>query len=112
MNPNLPLNWQPLFDWINEKLTIDVKFHIDLSGKRPRIVSPNLVNESGIFRAVCKEVEVGIFSFGYTENIGDNKRGFWASVYLFYESNSGGSNGMEIGHVWYDADLDKWRFTA
>lgn len=32
----------------------------------------------------------------------DEETGLWATIYLSYESWSGGTNGMKIGTVWYN----------
>ena len=100
------INFQPLFDWINTKIHAEVEFGIDITGKRPEIVSPNIVDYCGAFASVCESVEVGFFNFQVS------KDGFWATVYLNYQSWSGGSNGMQIGDVYYDCANEQWDFVS
>lgn len=95
--------FEPLFDWINAELNLKVNFEIKYNGKRPEIISPDLRDKSGIFSAVFREVAVGIFNFGETDN------GFWGTVSIQYKSWSGGSNGSLIGTFWY-TDGGTWEF--
>lgn len=115
------IDWQPLFDWINsqvyvgdcyldpvsKQITCDsIKFDIDLSGRRPEIVSPNIVEHCGAFASVCETVEVQFFGLGIDE------LGFAATVSLRYTSWGGGSNGMNIGDVYYNHQFKQWDFTS
>jgi hypothetical protein len=100
------IDWQPLFDWINSQTNTDVKFDIDLSGRRPEIVSPNIVEHCGAFASVCETVEVQFFGLGMDE------LGFASTVSLRYMSWSGGSNGMNIGDVYYSHEFKKWNFES
>ena len=102
------IDFQPLFQWINQCLGINAIFSINLEGKRPTIVNgDNLWNDSGIFQSVIKEVEVGFFNFSFNEADGT----LWATVNLSYESWSGGSNGMQIGTCWY-SEASGWTFES
>ncbi len=104
------VNWKQLFAWLNEVLGTNVEFQIDLSGKRPQIVSPNLFGDSGIFKAVVSEIEVGFFGFWETKDENDQVVGFSGTVNLSYQAWSRGSNGMEVGNVWYKSG--KWTFES
>ena len=100
------LDFQPLFQWINENLGTNADFTIRLEGKRPQIVNiDNLWNDSGIFQSVIKEVEVGFFNYNYE----DGK--LWATIGLSYGSWSGGSNGMQIGTCWFNPETG-WKFES
>ncbi len=102
------IDFQPLFQWINESLKINAIFSINLEGKRPTIVNgDNLWNDSGIFKSVIKDVTVDFFNFDFKEESGE----LWATVYLNYESWSGGSNGMQIGTVWFNTEIG-WTFES
>lgn len=94
------IDFQPLFTWINNQLNTNIEFSINFEGKRPKIVCPNLFNQSGIFMSVIKEVEVDFFNFNFNEETGN----LWATVYLNYESWSSGSNGMHIGSCWFNPE--------
>lgn len=98
------INWSPLFYWINTRIHLDVSFTITFSGKRPTIYCSNLVDQSGIFSAVVKEVDIDFFNFGKTEE------GFWGTIALNYTAWSGGSNGMMLGNFWYNSESDSWTF--
>lgn len=102
------IDFQPLFQWINQCLGTTAQFSINLEGKRPTIVNgDNLWNDSGIFQGVIKEVEVSFFNFEFIEEIGN----LWATVNLSYESWSGGSNGMKIGTCWFNPETG-WTFES
>lgn len=98
------VNWQPLFDWINKCIHLDVSFSITFDGKRPTIHCSNLADQSGIFSAVISKAEIDFFNFGKTDD------GFWGTIALDYESWNGGSNGMLIGNVWYNTHKSSWKF--
>lgn len=98
------IDWTPLVDWINATLGVDVEIYVDLSGKRPQILCPNLVGDSGIFSAVVREVSVGFFNFD------GNADNFWGTISLFYQSWNSGSNGMKVGDVWYNCTTKEWTF--
>jgi hypothetical protein len=100
------VDWQPMFDFINHVLGTSIDFSIDFSEKRPNIVCPNLTEQSGIFAAVVREVEVSFFNFS------GNSENFWGTLYLCYQSWSGGSNGMTFGSVWYDCVTKEWKFES
>ena len=101
------IDFQPLFQWINNQLGINVKFTINFEGKRPKIVCPDLYNQSGIFMSVIKEVEVDFFNFNFNAETGN----LWATVYLGYKSWSGGSNGMQIGSCCFNPETG-WTFES
>ena len=102
------IDFKPLFQWINLNLGTSAKFAINLEGKRPRIVNvDNLYNNSGIFQSVIKDVTVDFFCFDFKEETGN----LWGNVSLNYESWSGGSNGMEIGNVWFNPETG-WTFES
>lgn len=101
------INFQPLFQWINTALGTSAKFAINLEGKPTIVNVNNLYNDSGIFKAVIKEVSVDFFNFEFKEETGN----LWATIYLNYESRLGGSNGMQIGTCWFNP-LAGWRFAA
>ncbi len=99
------IDFQPLFQWINETLgTNDIPFSVNLSGRRPSIVSPNLVEYSGVFKACYSIVTVDFFNFNSNET-GE----IWATIYLNYEHKTRGSNGSQIGTCWYNP-VDGWTF--
>lgn len=100
------IDWQPLFDWINSQIQADIKFDIDLTDRRPELVSPNIVEHAGVFASVCETVEVQFSGLGMDE------LGFAATVSLRYMSWSGGSNGMNIGDVYYNHQFKQWDFTS
>ena len=100
------IDWQPLFDWINSQTNTDIKFDIDLTGRRPKIVSPNIVEHCGAFASVCEIVEVQFFGLNIDEF------GFAATVQLSYMSWSGGTNGMNIGEVYYNHEFKQWDFVS
>jgi len=100
------IDFKPLFTWINESLKINAIFGINLEGKRPTIVNgDNLWNDSGIFQSVIKDVTVDFFNFHFEPETGK----LWGTIYLGYESWSGGSNGMQIGNVWFNPETG-WTF--
>ena len=101
------IDFQPLFQWINKTLQTSQDFEISFEGKRPRIVCENLQHDSGIFKAVIKEVSVDFFNFHFEPETGK----IWATVYLNYESWSGGSNGMQIGNCWFNPE-EGWTFES
>ena len=100
------IDWTPMFDSINNVLGTSIEFSIDFSEKRPTIVCPNLTEQSGIFAAVVREVEVSFFNFS------GNSENFWGTLYLCYRSWSGGTNGMQFGDVWYDCATKEWKFES
>lgn len=100
------INYQPLFQKICETLGKEIDLKMDFSGKRPDIVSPNLISLCGPFQAICTEVEVGIFSQG----TGDEDRFYWMNVSLFYKHKSGGGNGSTMFDAWYYAADQSWKF--
>lgn len=96
------------FRWLNQEMNLDLPWTIRFNGnKRPTILYPNLVDHAGIFAAAVKEVEVYFFGFSFDENTGK----FWASVSLTYTSWTGGSNGMEIGNIWFSPE-EGWKFES
>lgn len=98
------VNWSPLFKEINKYLGTNLKFQIDSNegGRRPRIISPNFVGETGIFKNILEEITVDLFNFGQTE------LGLWMTVSVNYSQRSGGSNGMKFLTAWYENG--KWKF--
>jgi len=98
------INWQPLFDWINKCIHLEVEFSVEFNGRKPHINCSNLVDQSGIFSAVIQEAEIDFFNFEKTA------KEFWGTISLNYRSWSGGSNGMLIGNVWYNSESDTWEF--
>lgn len=103
------IDFQPLFQWINKTLQTSQDFEISFEGKRPSLkVGRSLYhNHCGIFQSVIKEVTVDLFNFEFIEEIGN----LWATVYLNYESWSGGSNGMQIGTCWFNPETG-WTFES
>jgi len=103
------INFNPLFQWINETLQTSQDFEISFEGKRPSLkVDRSLYrNHTGIFQSVIKDITVDFFNFNFNEVDGK----LWANVYLNYESWSGGSNGMEIGNVWFNPE-EGWTFES
>lgn len=103
------IDFQPLFIWINKTLQTSQDFEISFEGKRPSLkVGRSLYhNDSGIFKSVIKDVYVDFFNFDFKEETGN----LWATVYIGYESWSGGSNGMQIGNVWFDPQ-EGWTFES
>lgn len=102
------INFKPLFQWIKLTLGTDGDFFISFEGKRPRIVNENyLYAVSGIFKAVVKEVSIDFFNFEFNPETTK----LWGTVYLNYESWSGGSNGMQIGTCWY-SEASGWTFES
>ena len=96
------------FRWLNSELNLDLNWSIKFNdNKRPTLISPNLVDHAGIFALAVQEVEVDLFGFNFDETTGQ----FWASVSLTYKSFSGGSNGMEIGNIWYNPESG-WTFES
>ena len=96
----------PIRTPINQCLGTNAKFAIRLEGKRPTIVNvDNLYNESAIFKSVIKEVNVDFFNYEYKDG------NLWATICLNYQSWSGGSNGMQIGTVWFNAETG-WTFES
>jgi len=103
------IDFQPLIQWINETLGLDsyelgIDFSVNLSGRRPSIVSPNLVEYSGVFKACYSTVTVDFFNFNSNET-GE----IWATIYLNYEHKTRGSNGSQIGTCWH-SPIDGWTF--
>lgn len=96
------INWQPFISHLEATLGIQGMFKIDLTGKRPEIISENLVNFSGIMRAAFSEIEASIFNFSCTQYI-------WGTVNLSYRLHEMGTNGAQLFTFWYH-ETEGWRF--
>lgn len=99
------INYQPLFTWINKELNTDVEFKIDLSGRRLETISPNLVENSGLFAAAFSQVTVDIFNYTPLEN------GYWGTVCVSYKTFKGGSNGVVFGEFEWN-DVAGWKVVS
>ncbi len=104
------INWDPLFAWINQTLGTEVEMSMNFSGKKPRIVCPNLYTEAAIFKAAVKQIEVDFFGFWEIKDDDDVIIGFSGNVYLWYEHWNIGSNGAEIGTFWFESMI--WKFES
>lgn len=83
---------------------------MDFSEKKPKIVCPNLFSNAGIFKAIFKKVTVDFFGFWEIKDENGEVVGFSANVNLWYEQWNGGTNGSNIGTVWFDSG--KWKFES
>lgn len=104
------IDFQPLFQWINNTLQTNQDFKISFEGNRPMICRTDRSlyhNHIGIFQSVIKDAAVDFFNFDFKEETGN----LWATVYLSYESWSGGSNGMQIGTCWFNPETG-WKFES
>ncbi len=99
------IDYQPLFTWINKELRTCAKFEIDLKGRRLGIISPNLVENSGLFAGAFSQVTVDIFNFTKMES------GFWGTVCVSYETFKGGSNGVVFGEFEWNEVLG-WKVVS
>lgn len=102
------IDYAPLFDHIRKLLNLPSTVVLGMSVRpeqdRPVFISPNIVDYCGAFSAVCKWVQVS--RFGYS-NLNGN---MWIGVDLRYESNNGGTNGMNILDAYYNEEQG-WIFS-
>lgn len=96
------IDWSPLFKEINKKLGTKLNLKMDTTGKRPKIISPNFVGETGIFKNILEKISVDIFN--YSEKDGN----LWMTIDVNYTRRNGGSNGMTFLTAWFEDG--KWIF--
>lgn len=103
------IDFQPLFKWINKILQTSQDFQISFEGERPSLKTGRSLyhGHSGIFKAAVKGVNVSFFNFEFYEQTGN----LWATISLYYESWSGGSNSMQIGTCWFNPETG-WEFES
>ena len=96
------VDWSPLFKEINRRLGTKLNLKMDTTGSRPKIISPNFVQETGIFKNILREIYVVIGSFAEQEG------NLSMSIHVDYAQRAGGSNGMSVMRAWFENG--KWIF--
>lgn len=105
------IDFTPLCDFLKSAINmLDIELSIvwPENAKRPAIVCPNLVEHCGPFKAAIKDAGLMIFSFGGFG--GSDGSGYWMSIDIYYESHTGGTNGITIADAWYYEQTNKWIF--
>lgn len=100
------VDWSPLFKEINKRLGTKLNLKMDTTGKRPKIISPNIVNETGIFKNIFEKVSVDIFNFSSKNDEGS--LWMWMTIDVYYTNKRGGSNGQQFLTAWLENG--KWIF--
>jgi len=99
------INFQPLLD--NLGIKFGTVFQVDTTGKKPHIISPNLVDQCGILGMGLSEVTIDFFNFGEME-----EGGYWMNVYFWMKQLGGGTNGAEIMTAHVDEGGWRWMYNA
>ena len=109
------LDLSDVFDYIRNLLKLDSEeplefFNRELDEVNCKLIltSHNLVNKTGICRAMLKDMRVK-FSIGLTVNPSNGEQEIACrSIDLVYEHSHGGRNGYTIGRVKYDPHIEVW----
>ena len=78
--------------------------------ERIRVVSQDLIDYAGIFKAAMKDVHITSFNSEFSEGTKDKGPYLWMTIQLSYEHLGGGSNGAQITTAWWRVNEKKWEF--
>jgi hypothetical protein len=102
------IDYTPLFNHARKVLrlpsTVVLGMDVQPEATCPEFISPNIVDYCGSFSAVCEWVRVDRFGYG------NHNGNMWIGVGLRYESNSGGTNGMNAFDAYY-TEGEGWSFS-
>lgn len=82
------INFDYLIQYLSGRFNI-YNLDVDLSGKRPHLISPNLTSQCGIVGEVLDNVTVDFFTFMEMED-----GGYWMTVYLWLKGD--GTTGIQL----------------
>jgi len=98
---------------ISSMLKIPVTIKLSIAGLSNRLriegESQEIVNKTGIFKAVLKTCKVETFN---TDMSSEEDGVWWATWSLRYQNKDGGSNGMTFLNSWYNFNTKKWIFRS
>ena len=99
------INFQPLLSELYSKF--EVPFQVDTSGKRPKLVHLDIMNQFGMLEMVAKDITVDFFNFGEMDG-----GGYWMNLYLWIYPKDGGVRGLEFMTAHVEDGGWRWMYNA
>lgn len=84
----MAINFDPLLQYLSRRFNIS-DLDVDISGKIPHLISPNLAPQCGILGDVLDSATVDFFNFKELEG-----GGYWMTVYLWLKKD--GTTGIQL----------------
>ena len=113
------MNFEPLFDKINEVIGSKVEFHVEgkegRDGKYFSIKSNDILDLCGVFALILERCTLETFSSSCAirnkDDLDNCHAYYWGSIDFDYQHKGGGHNSMELLRFDYNYDNDgKWNF--
>ena len=84
----MAINFDPLLQYLSRRFNIS-DLDVDISGKIPHLISPNLAPQCGILCNVLDSAMIDFFNFKELED-----GGYWMTVYLWLKKD--GTTGIQL----------------
>ena len=84
----MTINFDYLLQYLSERFNIS-NLDVDISGKKPHLISPNVASQCGILGDVLDNATVDFFNFKELED-----GSYWMTVYLWLKKD--GTTGIQL----------------